>query len=80
MLISLALSVDEKVIEVYDNKNVKLFCQDLIDITLKYDRYISQAKRYYLVFEVTIIGLKGYLLFIVFLYPHVMTWSPDLVT
>ncbi len=41
MLFSLALSIDENVIKVYNKKKVKFFYQNLIDITLKRDEYIG---------------------------------------
>ena len=36
----LILNVDEDVIQVYDDKDIELFCQDLIDITLEAGRSI----------------------------------------
>ncbi len=73
MFISLALSINENVIELHNNKDVKLFCQDLIDVALESCRYISQSKRHYLVLEVVIVNSKGHLLFITFfdLYPMI---------
>ena len=33
----LILGVDEDIIQIYNNKNIKFFSQDLIDITLEAD-------------------------------------------
>ncbi len=72
ILFVLALDVDENVIEVHFHKNVKLLYQDLVDITLKRGQYIGQSKRHDLIFEVTIAGPEGRLLFIAFFDPHSM--------
>lgn len=73
MLFFLALSIDKNVIKIYNKKNIKLLLQDLIAVALKYNGYISQAKKHYLVLEVTITGSEGCLSFITFLdhYPMV---------
>ncbi len=70
MLFSLTFSLDENDIKVHDNKDVKLFCQDLIDVALKYDWYVSQTKKYYLILKITIMNPESYLSFIIFLDPH----------
>ncbi len=72
MCFSLALNVGKIVIGVNDNKDVKLFYQDLVYVILKYSRYIGHAKRHYLVLKVIVMGLAGCLLFIAFLDPHPM--------
>ncbi len=41
MLFALALGIDEDVIEIHYHENVKLFCQDLVDVTLKHGRCVS---------------------------------------
>ncbi len=72
VLFAFALGVDEDVIEVYYHKNVKLLCQDLVDIALKHSRRIGQSKRHDLIFEVTIAGPEGRFSFIAFLDSHLM--------
>ena len=69
---TLVFGVDKDVIEVYYYKNVEFFCQDLIDITLKRGRYISQSKKYNLVLKMAIAGFEGNLLFVVFSDPHLI--------
>ncbi len=72
MAIFLIFGVDENVIWVYNNIDIKLFCQNLINTALECGWYIGQAKRLYLILEMAIVGLKGYFLFIAFLDPHPM--------
>ena len=72
MLFSLILSIDKNVIKVYNNKNVKLFHQHLVDIALKYGWYIGQAKKHFLVLKLAVISPEDCLLFIVFLDPYPM--------
>ena len=35
MTLTLILNIDEDVIQIYDNEDIKVFCQDLVDIALK---------------------------------------------
>ncbi len=72
VLFALVLSVDGDVIEVHYLKNIELLCQDLVDVTLKYGRCVSQSKKHDLIFEVNIAGPEGRLPFIAFLDPHLM--------
>ncbi len=72
MLFSLTLSLDENVIEVYNNKNIELLCQDLIDIALKRGWCVGQVQMHYLVLEVAAMGPEGCFLIIAFSNPHPM--------
>ncbi len=72
VLFAFVLGVDEDIIEVYFDKNVELFCQDLVDITLKRGRRVGQSKRHDLIFEITIAGLEGRLPFVAFPDPYSM--------
>ena len=40
LTLALVLGIDEDVIQVHDNEDIKLFCQDLIDITLEAGRSV----------------------------------------
>lgn len=66
------LSINENVIQVYNDKNIELFHQNLVDIAVKNCWYISQAKRYYLVLEMVITDLENRLLFMTFLDSHLI--------
>ena len=41
MILTLILSVDEEVIQIYNDKIIELFGQDFIDITLEADRNVG---------------------------------------
>ncbi len=62
----------ENVVKIHNNKDVKFFYQDLIDIVLKCGYCISQAKRHDLVPEMTIPDPEGRFQFIAFSDPHPM--------
>ncbi len=72
MAFYLILIIDKNVIQIYNNKYIRLFCQNLVDIVLESDWYIGQSKRYYLVLKMAIAGFKDRLLFIAFLDLHPM--------
>ena len=46
MLFTLALNVDEDIIEVHYHKNIELLCQDFVDKALKRAWCVDQSKRY----------------------------------
>ena len=64
--------VDENIIQIYNDKNIKFFHKNLINIALKYCRSISQSKRHYLILEVTIFGLESS-------FPHIFFANSHLV-
>ncbi len=66
VLFDFTFGVDEDVIEIHYHKNVKLLCQDLINVALKRDRGVGQSKRYNLVLEIAIAGPEGCFLFVAF--------------
>lgn len=72
MFFSSAFGLDENIIEVYDNEDVKLFCQNLVNIALEGGRCIGQSKRYHLVFEVAIASPRGHFPFIAFFDSHLL--------
>lgn len=61
------VDVDQNIIKVHYNKNVKFSIKDLIYIALKTAWCIGKTKRYDLIFEVDILNLKSSLLFVIFL-------------
>lgn len=50
------VNIDENVVQICNNGKVELFCKNLINVALESGWYISQSKRYYLVFEIVIGG------------------------
>ncbi len=72
VLFALALSVDENVIEIHYYEDVELLGQDLVDVTLKRGRYISQSEWHDLVLEMAVADPESRLLFVAFPDPHSM--------
>ncbi len=72
VLFAFTFSIDEDVIKVHYHKNVKLVYQDLVDIALKYGRYVSQSKKHDLVLKVVIASPEDRLPFVTFPDPHLM--------
>ena len=56
MAFSLVLSIDEDIIQIHNDKNIELFCKNLIDIALEFCRSVGQSKKYYLILEVIVSG------------------------
>ena len=72
MLFAFAFDIDKDVIEVHYHENVRLLCQDLVDIALEYRRCINQSKKHYLVLEMSIASPENSLLFVSFPNLHLM--------
>ena len=54
MSISVIISVDEDVIKVHDDEDVKLLHKDLVDVPLEACWGVRQTERHHLVLEVTV--------------------------
>ncbi len=59
MVFYLVFDINKNIVQVYNNKNIELFCQDLIDIFLKSAWCVGQFKKHNLIFEMAILGPKG---------------------
>ncbi len=70
VLFAFVLGGDEDVIKVHYDENVKLLCQDLIDVTLEYSRCVGQSKGHHLVLEIAIASFEDRLPFVSFSDPH----------
>ena len=66
------LGVDEDVIKVNNDKDIKFLGQDLVNIAPKASRYIGQPKRHYLVLEIAVSSPESRLLFIALFYSRPM--------
>ena len=53
--------VDQNIIQIHHNEDIKLFSEDLVDVALKAGRCIRIAKEHYLVLKVAVSGAEGYL-------------------
>ncbi len=58
--------MDENVVKVHNNEDIKLLRQDLIYIALESGQCVGQSKKHYLILEVVIAGSENYLSFISF--------------
>lgn len=56
----------------HDDKNVELFCEDLIDIALKTSQSIRKLKKHDLILKIAISNIKNSFLFITFPNTHLM--------
>ena len=72
MALSFIFSIDKNFIQIYNNKNIKLFCQNFIDITLKTCQSVSQPEKYYLILEIIISSQESYFSFIFFINAYLI--------
>ena len=72
------LGIDENIIQINNDKNIELFGQHLIDITLKTSQCVRKSKKHYLVFEMAVLSLKGCLLFITLFYLYLIVSSREI--
>ena len=70
MAFALIFGVDEDIIQIHNDKDIKLFRENLIDIALKCCQSVGQSKRHYLIFEVAVSGPESSLLLISFVNSH----------
>ena len=66
MAVFVIISIDENVIYIYNNKDIKLLSRNLIDISLEAYWCICQFKKHYLVFKAAISNLEFCHLFVFF--------------
>ena len=68
----LVVSVDKDIIQIYNDKNIKFFYKNLINIALERYRSIGQSKWHYLILKVTISGPDSSFSLISFANSHLM--------
>ena len=66
------LNIDEDVIKIYYDKDVKLFGKNFIDITLKTSQSIRESKRNDLVLKMAVPGIKDSFLLVILLNFHLL--------
>lgn len=59
--------INQNIIKVYNNKTIKFFYYDFINIALKASKYIENTKKHNLVFEIATLYLNICFLLILFL-------------
>ena len=72
MLFAFPFDIDKNVIKIHYHKNIKLLCQNLVDIILECERYIGQSKRHDLVLKMAITGSEGCFPFIAYSDLHLV--------
>ena len=66
VVFSLVFSVDEDIIQIHNDKDMKFFCKNFINVALEYCQSISQSKKDYLIFKIAVFGLESSLSLIFF--------------
>ena len=66
MVFFLVFGIDKYIIQIYNDKNIKLFYKNLNNIVLKSYQSVSQSKKYYLILEIIVSGPESYFLLILF--------------
>ena len=66
MWLAEVLGIDQNVISIHHNKDIKLFSKDFVKKNLKTGQCIGKTKRYDLVLEVAISDTKSHFLLVIF--------------
>lgn len=67
--------INQDIIQIYHNKDIKLFSKDLLDITLKTSWCVGKAKKYNLVYKVSVLFAKNLFLLLILLNLYLMISS-----
>ena len=51
--------IDQDIIYIQNNKKIKLFSQNLVDITLKASKTIGKSKRYHIILIIAMVDLEN---------------------
>ena len=70
--------INQDIIQIYYNKDIKLFNKDFVDIALKIGCCVEKTKGDDLVFEIAIFGVKSRLLLIIFFNFHLMIGTSEI--
>ena len=72
MWLASIFGVDQDVIQIHHNEDIKLFSKDLIDVALEASWCVRKAEKYYLVLEVAISSAESRLPLVTFPDSHPM--------
>ena len=72
MSLAWVLFIDEDIIEINNDKNIKFLGQDLVNIALEASWCVRQPKKHYLILEMAVSSPKSRFLFIALFYPYSM--------
>ena len=70
MALARVFGIYKDVIQIHDNKEIKFFGSDLIDVAQKAGRSVAESERHDLVLEMTVSGPEGCLPFLNFSNPY----------
>ena len=70
--ISVIIGIDEDVVQIYDNKDIKLFSKNLVDVSLEAGWRVGEIERHHLILEVTVLGSECDFLLVFFADSHSM--------
>ncbi len=70
--------IDQDVIQIHHNKDIKLFSKDLVDVALKTSGCVGKSEGHYLVLEVAVSGAEGRLPLVTFLESHPMIVTSEI--
>ena len=65
-------NIDQDIVQIHYNKNIKLFSKNLVDIVLKTSRCVRKVKEHYLVLKVTIFSTENRFLLITISNSHLI--------
>ena len=58
--------IDQDIIQIYLNKDIKLLNKDLVDVALKTGKCVEKAKKHHLLLKMAVFGIKSCLSFVTF--------------
>lgn len=70
MALAQVLGINRNVIQIYNDENIELLSQNLVNITLEAGWCIGKTKKYDLVLEMAVLGAESRFPFIALLNPH----------
>ena len=75
MAICIIISVDEDIVQIQNNKDIKLFSKDFINIFLEACWHVCQSERHYLVLKVAVSSPERGFLFVSFADSHSIVYT-----
>ncbi len=70
--------IDQDVIQIHYNEDIKLFSKDLVDVALKTSGCVKKTEGHYLVLEVAVSGAEDYLSLVTFSDSHPMIGTSEI--
>lgn len=74
MNIFFVIGIDGDIIQIHNDKDIKFFSKNLIDISLGSRQCIYQSEKHYLILNMAILSLESRLSFIFFANSHLIVY------